>query len=133
MSDRLRFILGISSVLISLLLCIGKVTVLTVKMETVFRTRYRKPWMLTAIPVERNGEVRINAAEADEMIILPGIGEKTAQMIVSERKNHELFHYPEDLETVKGIGPKTLMKFRDMIDLTTEESGEKDGIPGALP
>ncbi len=133
MYDRLRRILGISSVAISLLICIGKITLLQAKKETVFRTRYRKPWVLTMIPAEQRGTVRINKAKAEEMIVLPGIGEKTAQLIIAERESNGLFHYPEDLETVKGIGPKSIIKFREMIDLTTEGSDEQYGIPGALP
>ena len=133
MSDRFRCILGISSVFISILICCGKLAALPVKREHVFRTHHRRPWMLTEIPVERNGDVCINQAKAEEMILLPGIGEKTAQLIIIERESHGPFHYPEDLEAVKGIGPKSIIKFRDMIDLNTEGSDEQYGIPGTLP
>ena len=68
--------------------------------------------------------VRVNTAEAEELMMLPGIGETLASLIISERENNGEFYYPEDLETVKGIGPQTLKKLRPLISTDTDESGD---------
>ena len=73
---------------------------------------------------EANGTVAVNSADAEELTALPGIGETLAAMIVAERDRNGPFRYAEDLLAVRGIGPKTLEKFRRMIDLTPAESGE---------
>ena len=73
---------------------------------------------------ETGGIIRLNAADAEELQELPGIGETYSALIVSERNEHGPFYYPEDLLSVKGIGPKTLQKFRGLLDLSLEEGGE---------
>ena len=70
------------------------------------------------------GTVDINGAEAEELTELPGIGETLAGLIVTERRENGPFRYAEDLTAVKGIGLKTLEKFRDMILIEETESGE---------
>ena len=76
------------------------------------------------ISTEEKGTVALNLDDAEELTVLPGVGETIAALIVTEREKNGPFHYAEDLEAVKGIGPKTLDGFRDMIDLTEGESGE---------
>ena len=68
--------------------------------------------------------VRVNTAEAEELMTLPVIGETIASLIISEREQNGVFYYPEDLETVKGIGPQTLKKLRPLISTDTDESGD---------
>lgn len=50
------------------------------------------------------GTVRINEAETDELLQLPGIGETLAAAIQDEIARNGPFYYPEDLMAVKGIG-----------------------------
>ncbi len=50
------------------------------------------------------GTVRINEAETDELLQLPGIGETLAAAIQDEIEKNGPFYYPEDLMAVKGIG-----------------------------
>lgn len=59
--------------------------------------------------------VNVNTASPEELETLPGIGEVLAQRIVEYREAHGPFKSPEDLLKIKGIGPKTLEKFRDRI------------------
>ncbi len=59
-------------------------------------------------PVPLSGSIRINEADAEELIQLPGVGESLAQAILDERDAHGRFNYPEDLLAVKGIGPAKL-------------------------
>jgi competence protein ComEA len=61
--------------------------------------------------------VSINSASLSELITLNGIGEKTAQLIIDYRTTVGLFQKIEDLRHVKGIGEKTLAKFKDRLCL----------------
>ena len=68
-----------------------------------------------------SGTVDVNRATVDELCALQGIGPKLAQAIVEERAARGGFAYPEDLTAVKGIGVKTLAKFKDQLDFTAQE------------
>lgn len=57
--------------------------------------------------------VNINAADAQTLATLKGIGEKRAEAIIEYRSKHGPFVSIEDLVKVKGIGVKTLEKNRD--------------------
>ena len=52
--------------------------------------------------------VNVNAAGADELAVLPGLGPATAARIVDHRREHGPFASLEDLLDVPGIGPATL-------------------------
>ena len=54
------------------------------------------------------GRLNINAASAEDLAVLPGIGEKIAQRIVAYREQHGSFTAVEDLRNVSGIGEKRL-------------------------
>lgn len=69
---------------------------------------------------EINGTVNINTEGTEELIRLPGIGNAYASNLISERIQNGPFYYAEDLLSVSGIGPATLEKIRDMIDLSIE-------------
>lgn len=60
-----------------------------------------------AIPLK---SLDINKASLEELMALPGIGEKLAKTIISDREAHGPFKKAEDLLRVKGIGPKNLEK-----------------------
>jgi len=62
-------------------------------------------------------KININTAGLSELDSLPGIGPKYAQAIIDYRNQNGLFVSINDLEKVKGIGPKTIDKFRDQITL----------------
>ncbi len=62
--------------------------------------------------------VNINSASAEEIAhALNGIGQSKAQAIVDHRKANGPFKSADDLATVKGIGPKTVEKNKDDIQL----------------
>jgi competence protein ComEA len=67
-----------------------------------------------AAPAEAGARVNVNAASADELASLPGIGPAKARAIV-EHRNAEPFHKPEDLRKVKGIGEKLYEQVKDRI------------------
>ena len=60
-------------------------------------------------------KVNINAATADQLQALPGIGPSYAQRIVEYREKNGPFKKVEDLLNVTGIGEKTFEKIKDRI------------------
>ena len=52
-----------------------------------------------------------NRYSIEELMTIPGIGEKTARAIVDEREENGPFYYLQDLVAVKGIGLKKLEVF----------------------
>ncbi len=60
-----------------------------------------------AAPASAAGVVNINTASADQLSLLPRIGEKAAQRIVEYRTQHGPFKKTSDLMQVKGVGAKT--------------------------
>ncbi len=58
--------------------------------------------------------VDLNAASADELARLPGIGPAKAKAII-EYRSEEPFTKPEDLRKVKGIGDKLYERLKDQI------------------
>ena len=81
-------------------------------------------WHLQLAEQPHSKGIPVNYADAVTLMELPGIGETYASLIISERKQNGPFYCPEDLEAVHGIGPKTVEKLKDMIDLTIRESEE---------
>ncbi len=63
------------------------------------------------------GDVDVNSADAEALQALYGVGPALAQEIVAEREANGLYHYPEDLLNVKGIGEKTLEKMWEQLKL----------------
>ena len=60
------------------------------------------------------GTVNINTASAQELSLLPGVGEKTAQLIIAARP----FQSAADLARVKGIGPKKVEKLSAFVTVS---------------
>jgi len=56
--------------------------------------------------------LNVNTAEQHELVLVPGIGEKTARAIIAYRREHGPFARLEDLAEVAGIGPKTVERVR---------------------
>ncbi|OUY05569.1 ComEA family DNA-binding protein [Acinetobacter populi] len=64
-------------------------------------------------------KLNINTASSDEIVAkLEGIGRKKAQAIIDYRNQHGAFKKVDEVLNVKGIGPKTLEKNRDRIQLS---------------
>ena len=71
------------------------------------------------VPARREGvlQVSINSSTLEELTLLPGIGNKTAQNIIDYRCENGFFQTVDDLVKVKGIGTKTLEKIREYLTL----------------
>lgn len=61
------------------------------------------------------GKVNINAANAEQLDGLPGIGQATAEKIIADREANGLFSSKEDLQRVSGIGSKKYAQLEDLI------------------
>lgn len=59
--------------------------------------------------------ININTATIDELVLLPGIGENTANKILSYRQENGPFDSISDLSNVTGIGPETLREISNYI------------------
>ncbi len=70
--------------------------------------------------VGEEGVVNVNAATADELMRLPGIGPSKAAAILAlrARLNGQRFGRVEDLLRVRGIGRATLRKLRPLMALS---------------
>lgn len=64
-----------------------------------------------------DGVVHINSADANELQRLPGVGPATAQSIIEYRDKVGRFSTVDQLDDVKGIGPKKLQKMRPFLAL----------------
>ncbi len=62
------------------------------------------------------GRININTATQEQLTSLPGIGETTAQKIISYRQNNGDFKSIYELLKVSGIGDK---KLKDLLDYIT--------------
>ena len=58
-------------------------------------------------------KINPNTAARDQLMLLPGVGEVTANRIIEARP----FKKPKDLLQVEGIGPKTLQRLTPYLQL----------------
>jgi competence protein ComEA len=63
------------------------------------------------------GVVNVNKANLAQLQTLNGIGPSKANEIIKYRKSHSGFKSVDELVNVKGIGPKTLQKFKSQISI----------------
>jgi competence protein ComEA len=81
-----------------------------------------------ALAVERSaleGVVNINTASAEQLQMLPGVGEVRARAILSERKGRGGFTSVDDLREVKGLGDSLLERMRPYITLKGKTTAQR--------
>ncbi len=67
-----------------------------------------------------SGVVNVNTATAEQLTLLPGVGDARAREIVAARQKHGGFKRVEDLLAIKGIGEQSLAKLRPYLALEGE-------------
>jgi len=71
------------------------------------------------------GPVNANTAKADSLADnIKGVGAKIAAKIISYREDNGPFATVDELQQVKGIGPKTIEKNRDVLNVEGSFSEE---------
>ncbi len=78
-------------------------------------TGHTSEWMIP------EGPVYVNTAGPDELTELFGIGPVLAENWVREREANGFFFYPEDLLSIRGIGPGKLEKIRNALNFSLPE------------
>ena len=67
--------------------------------------------------VGQSAKVRLNTASMVELQMIKGVGEKKAAAIIEYRQKHGSFKSIDELQNVKGIGPKFIEKNRNQLAL----------------
>lgn len=75
-----------------------------------------------AVTVVSNEPINLNTATAVQIATLPGIGQKTADLVVQYRTKNGPFKKIEEIMNVRGIGEKSFLKIKDRL---TVAAGQK--------
>ena len=70
-----------------------------------------------ARPAASVAMVNINTASVAELDALPGVGSKTAALIIEYRQKNGPFKKIEELMNVRGLGEKNFLKLRAQINV----------------
>jgi competence ComEA-like helix-hairpin-helix protein len=71
--------------------------------------------VLAADGGDLSGVVNVNTATAEQLMLLPGIGEAKARAILGRRKEQGAFKGVDELLEVKGIGAAALDRIRPFV------------------
>ena len=66
--------------------------------------------------------INLNSATATQIATLPGIGQKTAELVVQYRQKNGPFKKIEEIMNVKGIGEKSFLRIKDRLTVATEKA-----------
>jgi competence protein ComEA len=66
---------------------------------------------------ELTGKLNLNAATAEQLLLLPTVGPSKAERIIEWRKRNGGFKRVVDLRRVKGFGYKTFKKLEPLLDI----------------
>ena len=69
----------------------------------------------------------VNDATPAELALLRGVGPVLAGRIVADRESRGVFHGPDDLLAVRGIGAKTLDRLRPHLRFPADAVPNRDG------
>ena len=72
--------------------------------------------------------IDINSATRDQLVTIPGIGEKTAEAIIIERSRRP-FRDTSGLKKVAGIGEKRYMKIREYVTVLSGVEDDSFSLP----
>jgi len=92
----------------------------------------------TSRPTEREpvvilATIDLNRANKAELLQLPGVGEHTADAILTAREERGSFRQVDDLREVKGIGPMRLERIRPHVRVETGMTSLVSNSPAEPP
>ena len=88
--------------------------------------------LVNAVQEDKPIQIDIRTATKEELILLPGIGEKRAQDIIDYR-NQFGFNSTDDLLQIKGIGEKTLAKMLPSLLIFGNPQFTPEKLPASGP
>jgi competence protein ComEA len=77
-----------------------------------------KPKAAAAAPA---APINLNTATVAQLETLPGVGTRTAQLIVEHRQKNGGFKKVEELMNIKGIGEKSFLKLKPLVTVGPEK------------
>jgi competence protein ComEA len=80
------------------------------------------------IRAQYTGVVNLNEATADQLDLLPGVGAKAAQRIITWREKRA-FKRIEELVRVKGFGKKQFLKLKPYLTLQGPTTLKREKVP----
>jgi competence ComEA-like helix-hairpin-helix protein len=84
-------------------------------------------WLASAARAEKTqleGVINLNTAPPDELRLVPGIGPARVRNILAYRRNHP-FRTVEELARIKGIGRKTVRRWRQHLAVSGPSTAQK--------
>ena len=78
----------------------------------------QEPSRPSAAKATASAPVNLNTATAAQLETLPGIGARTAALIVEYRQKNGGFKKVEELMNVRGVGEKSFLKLKALITIT---------------
>lgn len=82
----------------------------------------KPPVVATAVSTE---VVNLNSATVAQIASLPGIGPKTADLVVQYRVKNGPFKKIEEIMNVRGVGEKSFLKIKDRLTVAAVAAGQK--------
>jgi len=79
----------------------------------------KPPVTATAVSME---VVNLNSATAAQIASLPGIGPKTADLVVQYRQKNGPFKKIEEIMNVRGVGEKSFLKIKDRLSVAAAKA-----------
>ena len=85
-----------------------------------------KPAAKSKTAAAPSSPINLNTATVQQLEALPGVGTRTAQLIVEHRQKSGGFKKVEELMNIKGIGEKSFLKLKPMVTVTPPEKSGQD-------
>jgi competence protein ComEA len=81
-----------------------------------------KPSKVVAAASASTEVINLNTATATQIATLPGIGPKTADLIVQYRQKNGPFKKIEEIMNVRGVGEKSFLKLKSRLSVTAPKA-----------
>ena len=70
--------------------------------------------------------VDLNRADQEALEALPGVGPRTAELIIAYREEHGGFKKIEELMNIRGIGERTFLRLRELVQIPAPVRGKQE-------